>query len=282
MRNNYGIIGYPLDNDLSPLVYGCLFSINGINGGYNHFSVKECEELPIGLHFFERFGFSGLSVSAPHRYNVIQYLYDVDASVRGPGVVDTVKYTQDGWIGYNTDVYGFSRLLDLENVNTEGDIMIFGAGAAAASAIYVLLERGARSITVVARNSDKVRNLRTQFPRAEILYKHFDQLLDGAGADVVINTLPVDWSNKIWRQRFWPDHNAMFANRRPRCAVDFQYFPWDTAFLSLWDGSRKINGCQLLVEKAIRSFEIWFGAAPDCSAQELCDMVKNEVLRCIS
>jgi shikimate 5-dehydrogenase len=90
--------------------------------------------------------------------------------------------------------------------------------------------------------------------------------------DILINSASVDWTNEIWRNRFWPDHNKIFGGNRPQTVIDLQYRAKgnvSTPFLDLWEGSDRYDGFAMLAEQAAKAFEIWFGVYPKYNVEEL-------------
>ncbi len=265
---NLGIIGWPLDGSLSPLLHSRFLSQAGINGGYTAFEIKESMELPILLHFLERFKFSGLNVTSPHKQAILSHVQDVDDSVRLLGAANTVALTKNGWKAYNTDSYGFGRQLDADGIEVAGkNILIFGAGGAARAVVQACRERGAGGVTVVNRTLPRVEQMRAIFPDMTLSYSSFEGLKEAGLFDILINALPADWSNSIWLDRFWAGKEKLFS---PAVVIDLQYMPRSTPFLNLFsNAAKKYNGFTMLVEQAAMSFGIWCGVRPEYSVKEL-------------
>jgi shikimate dehydrogenase len=261
MLNNYAIIGYPLENNLFSLIHSSFVADMGINAGCSSFELKEADELPILMHFLERFGFKGLSIAAPHKHAVTQFMAEVDDSAKRAGLANMLMLGREGWVGYNTEIYGFARLMELEDIEPNGKaVVIFGTGAGAAAVLCALEDRGVHSVRIISRKQGNVSRLQEQFAKMTLAYHHYDDLANCAPADVVINTIPIDWGNKIWQDRFLPNPNAVFGGHIPKIAVDLQMSSRDTSFLSLWAGAQKVNGEHMFTEQLAKVFEIWHGA----------------------
>ena len=275
MNNQYnlGIVGQT-SGSFAPLLYSQFLAQYNINGGYSAFKLEDSAELPVLIHFLERFGFMGLNLTSLHKQSAIQYLHEADEPVRELGVADTLHYTE-GWKGYNTDIYGFKRLLELEDIDLSGkNILITGAGAACRAVIYVLKSMGLTSVHVANRNEGRVEDLREKFPSVEIKYLKYQQLKDAAAFDAVINTSAAEWGNKIWRDHFLGDA-ALLSGHMPETAIDFDYRAAETPFLAQWGSSRKYNGLAVFAEKAVKSFEIFFGITPKYSMDDLKKIIYN-------
>ncbi|MDR0453397.1 MAG: hypothetical protein LBH05_01145 [Deferribacteraceae bacterium] len=264
---NLGIIGWPLNKSLSPFLHSRFLVQTAINGGYTSFEIKESMELPILMHFLERFGFTGLNVTSPHKQAILSYVQDVDDTVRFLKAANTLTFTKNGWKAHNTDSYGFGRQLDISGIEPAGkNILIFGAGGAARAVALACYERGAVEFTVVNRNSESVEQMRADFSGMVINYTSFEDLKEENFFDILINTATIDWSNSIWLNKFWAGKEKIFS---PAVVIDLQYMPRNTPFMNLFHDSEKYNGFTMLVEQAARAFEIWCGVMPEYSLKEL-------------
>ena len=264
---NLGIIGWPLNKSLSPFLHSYFLARAGVNGGYTAFEIKEPMELPILLHFLERFNFTGLNVTSPHKQAVLSYVQEVDDTVRVLMAANTLAFTKNGWKAYNTDSYGFGRQLDIHGVKLSGrNILVFGSGGAARAVALACYERGVRELTVVNRTFAHVEQMRTALPDMIINYSSFDDLQQREFFDILLNTVSVDWSNNEWLDRFWKGKEKVF---NPSVVIDLQYMPSNTPFMNLFHDSEKYNGFTMLVEQAARAFEIWCGNKPEYSIKEL-------------
>jgi shikimate dehydrogenase len=277
MSLNLGILGYPIKDSLSPLLHSMFIASTGINGGYNAFPVQDGMSLPVVINFLERFGFTGLNVTTPHKETIVPLAAEHSETVRRLGAANTLHYGKDGWVAYNTDVHGFASLLDYYSTEPAGArVLLLGAGGGAKAALMALEQKGARDIVVVNRNEVHVNRVKESFKRLNITYSSFETLKNKGSFDIVINALPVDWSNDIWRGRFWPSNEEMLDQKNVRVAIDLRYLPQQKDFLGLWDESVKTyNGLYMLTEQAAASFEIWTSVRPEYSFEEFERKVSN-------
>ena len=267
---NFGLIGYPVKDSLSPFLHSSFFSSVGLVGGYNGFPVQDAMSLPVVINFLERFSFTGLNITAPHKETVISLAYDHSDTVKKLGAANTLHYGKDGWVAHNTDVQGFSHLLNYHNIAPSGgNVLVLGAGGSAKAVVMALSQKNVNSITIVNRKEERAARLADIFTETRINYSTYEGLKHSDGFDIVINTLPVDWTSSIWRERFWPQNEKMLDIRTVKVVIDLRCVPWETDFLSMWQGVKKYNGFCMLVEQAAASFEIWTGLRPDYSVKEL-------------
>ena len=78
------------------------------------------------LPAMEDMGFAGVNLTVPHKEVAFHGLPKLDASAELFGAANTVAFTDDGLIGYNTDGYGFMTALQ-ESFGTQvnGDRILF-------------------------------------------------------------------------------------------------------------------------------------------------------------
>ncbi len=143
------------------------------------------DELPAFFSYVRRFPFRGLSVTIPHKVDVMEYLDEVDPEAEAIGAVNTVDIREGRLKGYNTDGQGAIEALgDVAGKK----IVILGAGGAAHAIIYALLQQGAH-VTVLNRTRAKADALAARFQchsgGEEKLYEPYDILIQAAGTDMV-------------------------------------------------------------------------------------------------
>ena len=131
-----GLLGKHLGHSYSPQIHSLL-------GDYEY---KLYEKMPDELEDFILNGeWNGLNVTIPYKKEVVKYCSDLSPAAHKTGSVNTLVKHADGKIyGDNTDVYGFSCLLDKNEITLEGKkALVLGNGGASASIQSVLKERGA-------------------------------------------------------------------------------------------------------------------------------------------
>ncbi len=99
----YGIIGHPVSHSLSPIMHNEAFKYLGLNKIYLAFNVTDVEKAILGV---KGLNIGGLSITIPHKSDVMPYLDWIDDIAEKIGSVNTI--VNEGGIlkGYNTDGYG--------------------------------------------------------------------------------------------------------------------------------------------------------------------------------
>ncbi len=250
-----GIIGAPVAHSVSPHMHNAAFAARKVNAVYVPFEVRNLEA------FIRRMAhprtrelewhLRGLSVTAPHKSEVIKYLDWIEPSAREIGAVNTIVFEDDALHGYNTDADAF--LAPLKNMI--GDLRdarcaVIGAGGASRGVLWSLRHAGANA-TVFARNEGRAQKLAEQFSADA-------RKLDGANFknfDAVINATPL--GTRGTSENETPAVASQLEGAR--IAYDLVYNPHETCFLreARHVGCKVIGGLQMLVGQAAAQFELW-------------------------
>ena len=95
----YGVVGWPVEHSLSPVMHNAAFAASGINAVYLAFPVRDMAGCMAGIRAL---GIRGLSVTIPHKSAVIPHLDDLDARAREIGAVNTVVNRDSRLVGIIT------------------------------------------------------------------------------------------------------------------------------------------------------------------------------------
>lgn len=155
----YSVIGDPVYHSLSPFLHKIIFDyFNEKNKIYSKLKIT-CDGLVYNFSLLKS-NFKGFNVTAPHKINIIKYLDELDDFSKKVGSVNTVKILNGKSFGYNTDSYGFLKgLKDFKDKIKGKNILVFGSGATSRVVINVLIDLEA-NITVVARDFEKLMDLK--------------------------------------------------------------------------------------------------------------------------
>jgi shikimate dehydrogenase len=173
MTKKYAVLGSPIAHSLSPTIHQYIFERLGDSSSYERF------ELTSGLADFlaTKPDYAGFSVTMPLKREAYENSIEKSATAQKTGSVNTLLATSQGYLGFNTDVYGIQQAVGI----TPKEVAILGSGATAASALASFDDS---KKMIFARNSQAARELASQFS-AEIV-----PIERALGADVVISTLP--------------------------------------------------------------------------------------------
>ena len=153
----FGIIGHPVMHTKSPALHNPALQQKGIDAVYLPFETADPEVL---LARAEELNLKGLSVTIPHKRQVMELADSLDESVEAIGACNTLVH--DGqWRGYNTDWLGFLKPLETDSLEGRRALVI-GAGGASRAVVYALVKRG-MDVTIVNRSPEKAASLAADF-----------------------------------------------------------------------------------------------------------------------
>src|SRR5262249_9948632 len=181
----YGVIADPIRHSISPAVHNRAFHARRLDAVYLPFLVS-----PAYLRDFfamaARLPLAGFSVTIPHKQKILRYLDTVDPLARRIGAVNTVWRKGGKWRGANTDAAAVTAPLQRLMRLKDASVLIVGNGGAARAAACALHEAGSK-ITLVGRNTDRVRAL-AKTCSAEAIAK---EQLSGRKFDIVVHATPM-------------------------------------------------------------------------------------------
>jgi shikimate dehydrogenase len=103
-------------------------------------------------------GLLGVSVTVPHKTEVVAACDHLEGLARVIGAVNCVSFGERGVVGHNTDGIGFVDALKARLAYTvaEKRAVLLGAGGAARAVSHALLQAGAAQVSVLARAPGEV------------------------------------------------------------------------------------------------------------------------------
>lgn len=255
-----GVMGYPVEHSMSPLMHNFYAEQTGTDLTYVPFKVMP-EHLGEAVRGAYGLNIQGLNVTVPHKQDVMNYLSDIDADARAIGAVNTLVRMEGGYRGYNTDAAGLLRAMTEAGIHIEGQTCILlGAGGAAKAAAYILAGQGAKTIYVLNRNLEKAIRLARD-------------INDLKGTDILIPLALEDWkqieesgclaiqTTSVGMHPHVEDvviEDPEFYTKL-HTAVDAIYIPFETRFMKLAKqaGAKVMNGLNMLLYQGIIAFELW-------------------------
>ncbi len=238
----YGLIGYPLSHSFSQHYFQEKFRKENItDASFSLFPIATIQQLP--SLFTSHENLVGLAVTIPYKKEVISFLSSVNKVVTITGACNCIKKTDEGWMGFNTDVTGFKKSFTRHLKPQHTHALILGSGGAAAAVMYVLNKLKIK-FTTVSRN-----------PFAEnISYQDLDESIMQSHK-IIINCTPVgtfpasDEMPAIPYKYLTPQHYLF----------DMVYNPPITKFLCEGEkaGCTIQNGYEMLTIQAEENWRIW-------------------------
>ncbi|MFH0791045.1 MAG: shikimate dehydrogenase [Candidatus Omnitrophota bacterium] len=256
----YGLIGYPVQHSLSPLMHNAAFSYFKINAEYKLFSLKE-QEIEVFLRNLNKNNVSGLNVTVPYKEKVIPFIETISEEAGLIGAVNTIKVINNKLEGSNTDGEGFLKHLtiDLKFSPAEKKIALIGAGGAARAITVYLCKSKPKSITIFDVDKKKlsalISHLKANFPQINLKPADSIERLQIEESDLLINAAPIgmkDTDPCLLDEKFI--HKDLFV-------YDLIYNPQETKLLKLarQKDAKVSNGLGMLLYQGMLAFEIWTG-----------------------
>jgi 3-dehydroquinate dehydratase/shikimate dehydrogenase len=256
-----GLIGRPVSHSLSPQIHNAAFAAVDRNAVYIPFEVNDAPRfLRRMIHPRSReidWRMRGLSVTAPHKSNVIDCLDWTEPDAKEIGAVNTIVVRDDELRGYNTDTNAF--IVPLRAVFgslKHARCAIMGAGGVARAAVFALQREGA-DVELFARDESRAR------ATVEGVGVECSKLTGARfrGFDIVVNATPVG-------TRKAHDNETLARAEQlqgVQLAYDLVYNPTETGFLreARTAGCETLGGLQMLIAQAAEQFKLWTGEEPN-------------------
>ena len=253
-----GVLGWPLDHTLSPVIHNAAFRTAGIDCVYLAWPVPP-EYLEQAVAGLRALGATGANLTMPHKQAVLEHLDDLSEEARALGAVNTIHRAGERLVGYNTDVSGFREFIedDAGIAIADRTVAVIGAGGAARAVVKALAQLRAGKIVIVARDPERAAEVAAIGGSiASVEEAGGAEDLIGS-ADVVVNATPAGMDG-----RSDPVPGASF--RPDQVVVDLIYSPPTTPLMARARaaGAEVWGGLGMLVRQAAASFSIWTGREP--------------------
>lgn len=241
----FGLIGYPLGHSFSVPYFKQKFEKEQINAEYRNYPLEQISQFEELIK--KEAALVGLNVTVPYKQKIIPYLDALHPTARSIGAVNTIFFCRKegrlSLLGYNSDVLGFERSLKEHLGKGHRKALVLGSGGSAKAVEYVLKALGI-DFQVVSRKGGA--GLLSYEQLSEDIVKQHT---------LIINTTPlgmhpaVDACPEIPYEALGSEH----------LLFDLIYNPAKTRFLSLGEeqGTRIVNGSDMLIYQAEGSWEIW-------------------------
>jgi shikimate dehydrogenase len=255
------VIGHPIGHSLSPALFAEFARVAEIDLEYEAVDVHP-DALAGSLAVWrDDAQFVGCNVTMPHKERIVELLEGWTDAARATAAVNVVRRDGAGFIGDNTDVAGIGATFDSARFEVRGiDAVVFGAGGGARAVATVLGDRGAATVTVVARTLARARALCGDASKRtpETSFTALDMNAELPSAELYVNATPLGQAGQ-------PARDLLPANApASSLAFDLVYRPATTPFLAhaRMKGMKAVGGFTMLLEQALATFEGWFGFRP--------------------
>tara|TARA_E500000178_G_scaffold466_1_gene542 strand:+ start:5309 stop:6058 length:750 start_codon:yes stop_codon:yes gene_type:complete len=238
----FGLIGRNIDYSFSRSYFTHKFNSSEIlsNCEYINFDIKTIYNVET---VFDQKNLFGLNVTIPYKQDIINYLDGLDNLANEIGAVNTICFENQKKIGYNTDIIGFKKTLEINNIDNFDRVLILGTGGASKTVEY-FCKKNNLSYRIVSRHKKK----------NYLSYNEINKDILSSTVLIVnctpLGTFPNVDSSPNLPYNFINDKSIFF---------DLVYNPEETLFMKKGKkiGCKTINGYQMLKLQADESWDLW-------------------------
>ena len=261
------IIGNPVSHSLSPAIHNAAFEALDLDFVYVAFRVEDAKNALAGMRALENF--RGLSVTIPHKIEIMDLVDEISDLDRHIGSINTVIRENGQLTGLGTDGPGAFKAITDAGVDLENKkVLMLGSGGAARAIAFTLAQNAAlERIALLDIDAVMLRQLcldlesGTDTPiESEILSEESlsRQMQD---ADLIVHCTPIGMHPKegvslIPAERFRPE----------QVVFDAVYTPLKTQLIKDAEsrGLQTISGVEMFINQAVLQFERFTGVeAPE-------------------
>lgn len=267
----YCVMGNPVEHSRSPWIHARFAELTGQRLVYERRLVP-LDGFAQALRDFAAAGGRGCNITVPFKLEAAQAASVRSERVQLAGAANTLSFIDGALHADNTD--GLGLVADIEQgagfALAGRDVLLVGAGGAAAGALGPLLAAGPRRVVVANRTLERAQalvqshaalavlqktELSAQSP--QVLEQNFDLIINATASSLAGAEVPV----------------PARVLRPGSLAYDMMYGPAAEGFLG-WareHGATPRDGLGMLVEQAAEAFRIWRGVRPP-SGQVLAEL----------
>ena len=248
----YCIIGNPVKHSKSPQIYDYIFNQLNLKAKYDSHCI-------ITNSLFENFiyntkNYMGYNITAPYKGLAYSLIDEVHSSARLVNAVNCIKIINNKLIGYNTDYYGFKKLLEKQKINfNDKKFLILGNGSTAKTVSKILINLYNAKIFIWGRNKKNINSF-IDFNN-NLNHSNSIRLYDKTQVDkyILINCLPFTINNIDVNNIF---NNILFENIK--LFIDVNYVNNILIDSVTKMNIKTISGKDMLLYQALKNLDLWF------------------------
>jgi shikimate dehydrogenase len=256
------VIGNPIGHSMSPAIHNAALDLLNLDYVYVASRVEDVKAVLTGMRALDNF--RGLSVTIPHKIEIIKYIDEINDLDRSIGSINTVINENGTLIGIGTDGPGALKALVDAGVELKGKcVAMIGAGGVARAIAFTLIQKaGVRKISLLDIDEQMLQGLDLDLKSgtsAEI-----ESFVSNAAsmakvmeyADVIVNCTPIGMHPhegvSVIPAELLRDGQAVF---------DVVYNPIETKLLrdAKSRGLIAVSGIEMFINQAALQFEYFTG-----------------------
>lgn len=253
-RYLFALLGDPVAHSRSPAIHREALRLTGLRGDY--VAVRADRGiLATKVAEMREGSLQGMNVTMPLKKDAWGMCEGLSPEAAGAKSVNTLRVDAGSVEGHSTDAVAFADIAR-DCFPSLTDVLIIGAGGAAAAALHAFEDRHCR---VTARNEAKAKELADRFSVETSPWQ------ESAG-ELVINATPLGAAETRLQRS---------ALRTAAAVIDLPYGQAETATISVAKklGIPFVDGLEFLARQAARSFQWWTGLPVDFN--HLAEVARN-------
>jgi shikimate dehydrogenase len=259
MPHLYAVIGNPIEHSKSPRIHAAFARETGQDIVYERL-LAPLDQFADTVNAFRHAGGAGANVTVPFKEQAFALTDQLSERARLAGAVNTLKFTDKGIEGDNTDGAGLVADI-IHNLGfsiADKRVLVMGAGGAARGVALPVLAEHPVQLTFANRDVDKAILLQQQFASYGTVTACDYPALDGFRFDLVLNATSASLTG---------DAIPLPANlyALDSLAYDMMYGIGETPFLAHarhHGAAQCADGLGMLVEQAAEAFYVWRKVRP--------------------
>jgi len=267
------VIGFPIKHSISPVIHNAAFRALDLDWVFTAFEVAP-GRAAAAAEGARDLGLAGLSVTMPHKADVVRALDRLTPAAETLGAVNTV--VRDGsrdLVGDNTDGAGFlDALREDEGFDPGGRrCLVVGAGGAARAVVLALAGAGAAEVIVANRTESRAEEAAALAPSVA----RPGSTDEADGVELIVNATPQGMAGDLSLPVLAADLGV------GQLVVDLVYHPAVTPLVAAARerGAAAANGLGMLIHQAAHAFRLWTSEDPPLevmSAAALADLALRD------
>jgi shikimate dehydrogenase len=267
------VIGHPIRHSISPVIHNAAFRALDLDWVFTAFEVAP-GRAAAAVEGARDLGLAGLSVTMPHKADVVRALDQLTPTARTLGAVNTVvRRGERELVGDNTDGAGFLDALRTDEGFDPGGrrCLVVGAGGAARAVVLALAGAGAAEVVVANRTPSRAEEAAALAPGVA----RTGSIEEAGDVDLIVNATPQGMGGDL----ALPVQAAALGSGQ--LVIDLVYHPALTPLVEAARerGAAAANGLGMLIHQAAHAFRLWTGEDPPLevmSAAALADLALRD------
>lgn len=260
------LLGNPISHSISPQIHKMFADMCRVDIDY----IKIDTDIP-GLkdtvEYLKSENFSGFNCTMPLKEEIVKYINEKSNKTNFLNVCNTVKIKNNILYGHTTD--GEGMISGIKRAGTKiknKNVLMFGAGGAAKSILYSLVENGAKKIIVLNRSKKNLESVKRLFIHHKNVVlcdflnsENLEKYVNHNGIGIVINASRLGMNGSEESFAFDPEYGFLNMLEKEAVIADAVYDPIKTKLLAASQkaGYKTAGGLCMLVCQGALSFKFW-------------------------